>query len=248
MSSIFEKGFILLYRTLLDNEVFQNERWLKVFIWCLLKANHEDKSVSVITGRGRTAVKIKRGTFIFGRHSAAKELSMKPSGVWYIMQKLVKLQICDIQTDSHYSIVTIVNYNKYQVDKEERLTGKLTGNKQATDTNNNDNNDNNEEEVNYISSFQKFWKSYPRKKDKQTAEKAWMKLSPDAALVEKIIAYIEEAKKSPDWTNSNGQYIPYPAKFINNRRWEDQPGPPGEEKGEHEKPNKYDGIGKVVNV
>lgn len=165
-----------------------------------------------------------------------------------IIYKFETWGIIAIQNATHYSVITIKKYNEYQTLENYLTTGKPPTNRRPTATDKECKK--NDEEINNIRSFSKFWKSYPRKKDKQNAEKAWLKLSPDTSLVKVIISYIEVAKKSPAWTNSNEKYIPYPAKFINNRRWEDQPDPPGEEKGEYknEKPGKYSNIGETVDV
>ena len=70
--------------------------------------------------------------------------------------------------------------------------------------------------------FQTFYKSYPKKKGKQAAERAFLKLKPDTDLFRQIMAALEAQKKSPDWQKERGQYIPYPATWLNGRRWEDE--------------------------
>ena len=70
--------------------------------------------------------------------------------------------------------------------------------------------------------FQTFYKSYPKKKGKQAAERAFLKLKPDTDLFRQIMAALEAQKKSPDWQKEGGQYIPYPATWLNGRRWEDE--------------------------
>lgn len=69
--------------------------------------------------------------------------------------------------------------------------------------------------------FETFWKLYPRKADKVSAQKAWKKLNPDAELIAKIVEAVENAKKSEQWKQDGGKYIPYPATYLNHRRWED---------------------------
>lgn len=108
------RGFVLLARSIDKSDIFQNEKWLKIWIWCLIQANHKDKNVPIKIGKSVTVVKIRRGQFVFGRLSASKKLKMKPSTVRNIMEKLVKLKNIDMQKDRHYSIVTIVNYELYQ--------------------------------------------------------------------------------------------------------------------------------------
>ncbi len=70
--------------------------------------------------------------------------------------------------------------------------------------------------------FEKFWSAYPKKKSKQSAEKAFKKINPDEALLKTMLNAIEEQKKSSEWQKENGQYIPHPATWLNGRRWEDE--------------------------
>jgi hypothetical protein len=52
--------------------------------------------------------------------------------------------------------------------------------------------------------------------------KAWMKLKPDEELFEKIMTGLSRWAKSTDWLRDDGQFIPYPATWLNGRRWEDE--------------------------
>jgi len=131
-------GWIKLHRKLLNSMVFTNEGLLKVWVWCLLKANHEEEWVSIKTGRGSTEVKILPGQFIFGRKTASKELKMKSSTLWKRMQKLKKVENLNIESDTHFSLVSIINWNSYQGLKESKRTGKGTGKEQPRNTNKND--------------------------------------------------------------------------------------------------------------
>jgi hypothetical protein len=70
--------------------------------------------------------------------------------------------------------------------------------------------------------FNRFWQAYPKKKSKTDAEKAWKKIQPDEQLQDRIHRALEQAKTSADWTKDNGQFIPYPATWLNGRRWEDE--------------------------
>ena len=78
-----------------------------------------------------------------------------------------------------------------------------------------------EQETAQTNSFESFWKVYPKKQSKPTAQKAWDKLNPDAELTEAIINAVERAKMSRQWKERDGQYIPLPASYLNQRRWED---------------------------
>lgn len=69
--------------------------------------------------------------------------------------------------------------------------------------------------------FSEFWQAYPRKKSKGDAEKAWLKLKPDEQLHDRIIFAVEQAKTSVEWQKDGGQFIPYPASWLNAKGWED---------------------------
>lgn len=69
--------------------------------------------------------------------------------------------------------------------------------------------------------FDAFWKVYPRKVGKKDAKKAFEKAlkSTDA---ETMIRAVIAQKSSGQWTRDNGQYIPNPATWLNQGRWDDE--------------------------
>jgi hypothetical protein len=70
--------------------------------------------------------------------------------------------------------------------------------------------------------FEAFWTAYPKKKSKGQALSAWKKLKPDSSLQALILKAVEAQKRSPDWQKDKGQYIPYPATWLNAMAWEDE--------------------------
>ncbi len=70
--------------------------------------------------------------------------------------------------------------------------------------------------------FDRFWSAYPRKKSKGQALKAWKKIKPSEQLLETMLSAIERAKTSADWVKDGGQYIQYPATWLNAQGWEDE--------------------------
>lgn len=69
--------------------------------------------------------------------------------------------------------------------------------------------------------FNKFWEAYPRKVSKGNAEKWFSKNKPSEELVNKMIDKINLLKETEQWKNKDGQYIPYPASWLNAKGWED---------------------------
>jgi DNA-binding Lrp family transcriptional regulator len=94
----------------------------------------------VKVGTGQTEVKLQPGQFIFGRKAASKDLHIPQSTVWKRMLKLENMQNLNIQRNSKYSIINIINWNFYQgneeiSDSQEDKQG--TGREQVGNTDNN---------------------------------------------------------------------------------------------------------------
>jgi hypothetical protein len=70
--------------------------------------------------------------------------------------------------------------------------------------------------------FNSFWDAYPRKTAKVKALKAWQKISPNEELLNTILSALSSQKESEEWRRDDGRYIPYPASWLNGRRWEDE--------------------------
>lgn len=75
---------------------------------------------------------------------------------------------------------------------------------------------------NHQHDFERFWSVYPKKVAKGNAIKAWKKLKIDSNLLDLILKAISQQKTSEAWTKDKGQFIPYPATWLNDRRWEDE--------------------------
>lgn len=70
--------------------------------------------------------------------------------------------------------------------------------------------------------FDRFWDVYPKKIAKQDAQRKFEKLNPDEGLLEVMIRAVEKQKQTEQWMKDGGQYIPYPATWIHQKRWEDE--------------------------
>ena len=80
-----------------------------------------------------------------------------------------------------------------------------------------------EKDIDHELRFDRFWDAYPRKESKPAARKAFEKVRPDGELLSKMIDSIERWKRSQQWQENGGQFIPYPASWLNQRKWEDDP-------------------------
>lgn len=76
--------------------------------------------------------------------------------------------------------------------------------------------------------FKTFWEAYPRKVAKAQAEKIFYRLKPTEALMTVMLAALEQQKESDQWQRDGGRYIPYPATWLSQNRWEDSPSDAGQ--------------------
>ena len=74
--------------------------------------------------------------------------------------------------------------------------------------------------------FAEFWHAYPKKVGKGAAEKAWVKAKINGHSGE-VLKALETQKHSEQWKREDGRFIPNPATWLNQRRWEDQIEPAG---------------------
>lgn len=74
----------------------------------------------------------------------------------------------------------------------------------------------------YIEGFDAFYAMYPKHVGKAAALKAWKKLKPNTELQEVMAKALMAQKQSSQWNKDGGQYIPNPATWLNQRRWEDE--------------------------
>lgn len=69
--------------------------------------------------------------------------------------------------------------------------------------------------------FAQFWSSYPRKAGKKAAEKAFAKAMEKTDL-DTLLGTLEKHKQTLQWTKDGGQFIPNPATWLNQERWNDE--------------------------
>lgn len=69
--------------------------------------------------------------------------------------------------------------------------------------------------------FDEFWASYPKRRSRGQAEKAWDKLNPSLETVQEILQAVEVARASDDWQREGGRFIPHPGTWLNAKGWMD---------------------------
>lgn len=133
------EGWIKLYRQFTKWEWYKDIKTKAVFLHLLLLANHEENK-----WQGQT---VKRGQVVIGTIKMAEELGISRQSVRTSLNRLKSTNEITIKSTNKYSLVTIVNYEKFQGDEiksTNETTNNLTFNQPATNqqltTNKNDKN------------------------------------------------------------------------------------------------------------
>lgn len=71
--------------------------------------------------------------------------------------------------------------------------------------------------------FDRFWASFPKRRAKKDAYKAWVQLNPSEQLIGRILEALRWQSRSDDWLRDSGRWIPLPATYLRGARWEDEP-------------------------
>lgn len=208
------KGWISLYRKTLDNPKLDSDNdywtfWTKLLLLC----NH-GKMDKIFEGKRIT---LRPGQIITGRKYLAEKCNISEAKAERIIKWLISEQQIEQQTSTKNRLITIKNWGRYQK-VDNKVNNKRTTSEQQTDTYNNNNNGNNDNNKNYSASFLSFYQAYPVKKGKKAAYRAW-KNAKDKPALSVLLKAIEQQKKSDSW---RGGYIPYPATWLNQGRWDDE--------------------------
>ena len=206
------QGFIVLHRKMLDWEWFTDINTSHLFMYCLLKANHENKK-----WRG---INIDRGSFVTSLEHISKDTGLSIQNIRTSLNKLKSTNELTCKTTSQYSIISIKNYNLYQ-DYNTPINKQLTNEQQTTNkrltTNNNDNNDNNdnnkEEEVKEEEKSKKACDFYGEFGNVYLSKDNFQKLQTYILNTAVLNELIEEL--SAKISKKSDRYKPYDEKFPN---------------------------------
>jgi uncharacterized protein YdaU (DUF1376 family) len=70
--------------------------------------------------------------------------------------------------------------------------------------------------------FDTFWKAYPKKLGKDLAKTSFSKRKVNKELLQQMLSAIDQQKSTDQWKKDGGQFIPAPATWLNQGRWQDE--------------------------
>lgn len=99
-------GWVKLHRQLLQWEWYDDVNTSRLFIHCLLRANHSDNN-----WRGNN---IKRGSFITSLESLSKETKLTVSQIRTSLSKLISTGELASKSQARNRVITVLEYNTWQ--------------------------------------------------------------------------------------------------------------------------------------
>ncbi len=174
---------------------------------------------------------------------AAKLKELVESG-WVERQKVTKEIARDKKLKAGTYIYTIYGYSKYgksqSTEKPNFGKNRTQSNTELlsnTELNNKESQpyrlapaeEEKKQEERVLADFNMFWSEYPKKKAKDEALKAFKKRYKELPLINELVEIVKLHKETEDWKKEKGQFIPYPATWLNQGRWEDEIKLPEEE-------------------
>ena len=125
-------GWISLHRKMTEWEWYSDANTMRLFIHCILKANHKTKKWQ--------GIDIQRGQFLTSSDTLALDLKLSRQQIRTSLNKLKSTNEITISTTSRSSMITVSSYNDYQdnnqSDNHLATNEQPTSNQQVTTTNN----------------------------------------------------------------------------------------------------------------
>jgi len=104
------EGWVKLHRKVIDSCVFEDAALFQLFVYCILKANHKEKS-KLWNGK---MILLKPGQFITGRFKMAAALNTKPSTIYKRLKRLEMLGKIRMESNNKNTLLTVIKYSGYQ--------------------------------------------------------------------------------------------------------------------------------------
>jgi DNA replication protein DnaD len=104
------EGWIKVHRKILNWEWYKHPNMTHLFQYLLLTANHQKRKWK--------GIDIQRGQVITGRNTISTNTGISPQSVRTCLDRLKSTNEITIKSTNKYSIITITNYEDYQIKED----------------------------------------------------------------------------------------------------------------------------------
>lgn len=107
-------GFVLIHRRVYDNPVFSDFSEASAFVWMISQAQWRTKKVRY---KDRV-IELERGQLALSTRDLARKMNWSQSRAQRFTNRLTHEHMIGSHSGSGVNVITICNYNKYQIDPE----------------------------------------------------------------------------------------------------------------------------------
>ena len=138
-----QRGYIKLYRSLLDADIMRSPELCTLFLFLLLRAASRER-VAVL---GTETVQVLPGQVLVGRRKLAADLALSERKIRTCLATLERMEVVTLHSTARYTVVTFVNWQRYQATpgntrKDQETPGKIRKRRNRTNNANRANNAN----------------------------------------------------------------------------------------------------------
>lgn len=206
-------GYILLHRSLLENWVWEKgrtfsraEAWIDlIFLVNFAEGTHriDNEVLPVPPGSRYTTVK-----------ELCERWRWSNTKVTNFLRLLETDKMIVINHDKKKTLLTLVNWEKYQTKNDRKTSEKRQENVGETSLNNKGKEGNKEKEIISPAEFETFWGIYPRKEAKATALKKWIARITEGETPENMIIGATNYAAACKAKGTETKYTKLPSTFL----------------------------------
>lgn len=199
--SRFTHGWVKLHRSLADKDIVQNPFLLSLWVYLLLIANYKE---SQIIWEGKQRI-LQPGQCLMKLRELSKKWDCSPTTIWKWLHYLVESERISLEPRTHGTVITIRNWNEYQlIEDEVRTRSEHGANTERTPSEHEVDYSKESKKVrskegkkktpgilpDYPAEFEEVWTLYERKGDKKASYKVFKSLGLLNGNFEKLKAAI----------------------------------------------------------
>ena len=238
MKSEGADGFIVINRRITGWKWWHNNTARAIWLYLLVEANWAD-------GFLRDGTLIPRGSLARSLRNMAEDCGVSVNTIRYWLKKFEKSGEIVRNTTHGYTVINVINYNKYQFFQGDEHTVTDTPTDTVTDTPTDTVTDTDRtikqenkktrrtiyterddpgsaDLVDAVDlQFRQFWEIYPKKVREQSAFQAFKEAVTDHETFDRVMSALK-AQMETTFAGREQKYIPYPENWLKKQSWNDQ--------------------------
>jgi hypothetical protein len=233
-----EGGYIIIARRIFEHPLLQDSDYFRAWVWLLSEAAWRPRRVRITNGRASEIIEIGRGQLTHSRSYMARAWRWSEKRVRTFLNRLKSDGMIDTQAGPHQTIITICNYDVYQIaaDAEGRQTGQQTGRQRASKGPEKEElkERKNRYTVSGTAKNPKLWPAdgfirwyalYPRKRSRGAAEASFAQAQTRGEVTfDELLAATRRFAESMG--DKDPKFTPYPATWLAAKGYLDEPDKP----------------------